>query len=72
MPTATNRYEPLSDDTVLDFARHAGTSMQRACPRHAQDKAKAESAVKSVERCAMGGRDYRCTQLQRLDGDTSP
>ncbi len=33
-----NRYEPRSNDTVLDFARHYGTSILPARPRHPQDK----------------------------------
>ncbi|WP_189354943.1 Mu transposase domain-containing protein, partial [Vogesella fluminis] len=45
-----NRYEPRSHDTVLDFARHYGTSFLPARPYHPQDKAKAESAVQIVER----------------------
>jgi transposase len=45
-----NRYEPRSNDTVLDFARHYGTSVLPARPYHPQDKAKAESAVQIVER----------------------
>jgi len=48
-----NRYEPRSNDTVLDFARHYGTSILPARPRHPQDKAKAESAVQIVERWIM-------------------
>ena len=34
-----DRYEPLSNDTVLDFARHYGTSVLPARPRKPQDKA---------------------------------
>ena len=45
-----DRYEPRANDTVLDFARHYGTSVLLARPRHPQDKAKAESAVQVVER----------------------
>jgi transposase len=45
-----NRYEPRTNDTVADFARHYGTSVLPARPRHPQDKAKAESAVQVVER----------------------
>ena len=45
-----NRYEPRSNDTVLDFARHYGTSILPARPRHPQDKPKVESAVQIVER----------------------
>src|SRR5260370_7958210 len=48
-----NRYEPRSNDTVLDFARHYGTSILPARPRHPQDKAKAESAVQIAERWIM-------------------
>ena len=48
-----NRYEPRSNDTVLDFARHYGTSILPARPRHPQDKGKAESAVQIVERWIM-------------------
>jgi transposase len=48
-----NRYEPRSNDTVLDFARHYGSSILPARPRHPQDKAKAESAVQIVERWIM-------------------
>jgi transposase len=45
-----DRYEPRSNDTVLDFARHYGTSVLPARPRLPQDKAKVESAVQVVER----------------------
>ena len=45
-----DRYEPRANDTVIDFARHYGTSVLPARPRHPQDKAKAESAVQVVER----------------------
>jgi transposase len=48
-----NRYEPRSGDTVLDFARHYGTSILPARPRHPQDKARVESAVQIVERWIM-------------------
>ena len=45
-----NRYAPRVNDTVLDFARHYGTSVLPARPYAPQDKAKAESAVQVVER----------------------
>jgi len=48
-----DRYEPQSNDSVLDFARHYGTSVLPARPYHPQDKAKAESAVQVVERWIM-------------------
>jgi len=53
MITNPDRYEPRTNDTVLDFARHYGTSILPARPRHPQDKAKAESAVQVVERWIM-------------------
>jgi len=45
-----DRYEPRSNDTVPDFARHYGTSVLPARPCHPQDKGKVESAVQVVER----------------------
>jgi len=45
-----DRHEPRANDTVLEFARHYGTSFLPARVRHPQDKAKAESAVQVVER----------------------
>jgi len=45
-----DRYEPRSNDTVQDFARHYGTSVLPARPYHPQDKGKVESAVQVVER----------------------
>jgi len=53
MVADANRYEPRANDTVLDFARHYGTSVLPARPRSPQDKAKAESAVQIVERWIM-------------------
>lgn len=46
----SDRYEPRSNDTVQDFARHYGTSVLPARPYHPQDKGKVESAVQVVER----------------------
>ena len=48
-----NRYEPRANDTVLDFARHYGTSFLPARPYHPRDKPKAESGVQIVERWIM-------------------
>lgn len=45
-----DRYEPRAGDTVLDFARHYGTTILPARPRSPQDKARVESAVQVVER----------------------
>jgi transposase len=53
MITEPDRYEPRSNDTVLDFARHYGTSILPARPYAPQDKAKVESAVQVVERWIM-------------------
>ena len=53
MVADANRYESRSTDTVLDFARHYGTSILPARPRHPQDNAKAEWAVQIVERWIM-------------------
>ena len=49
----SDRYEPRANDSVLDFARHYGTSILPARPHTPQDKAKAESAVQVVERWIM-------------------
>jgi len=43
-----NRYEPHSNDSVLDFARHYDASVLPARPYHPQDKGKVESAVQIV------------------------
>lgn len=48
-----NRYEPRANDTVLDFARHYGTSILPARPYSPKDKGKVESAVQIVERWIM-------------------
>jgi transposase len=50
-----DRYEPRATDSVLDFARHYGTSILPARLHTPQDKAKAkvESAVQVVERWIM-------------------
>jgi len=45
-----NRYEPRANETVMDFARHYGTSFLPARPYRPQDKGKVESAVQVVER----------------------
>ena len=45
-----NRYEPRAHDTVLDFARHYGTSVLPARPHSPRDKAAVESAVQVVTR----------------------
>ena len=54
-----DRYEPRSNDTVQDFARHYGTSVLPARPYHPQDKAKVESAVQVVERWILARLRHR-------------
>lgn len=57
-----DRYEPRSNDTVLDFARHYGTSILPARPYCPQDKGKVEVAVQIVERWIMA-----CLRHQRFE-----
>ena len=68
-----DRYEPRANDTVLDFARHYGTSVLPARPRHPQDKAKAESAVQVVERwILMRLRHYRFETVDEVNEAIAP
>jgi transposase len=48
-----DRYEPRANDTVLDLARHYGTSVLPARPRTPRDKASAESSVQVVTRWVL-------------------
>lgn len=50
---APDRYEPRANDTVLDLARHYGTSVLPARPRTPRDKASAESSVQVVTRWVL-------------------
>lgn len=61
--TLPDRYEPRVHDSVLDFARHYGTSVLPARPRKPQDKASAESAVQVVTRWILARLRH-----QRFDG----
>ena len=45
-----DRYEPIPNESVQDFARHYGTSVLPARPRSPKDKSTAESAVQVVTR----------------------
>lgn len=68
-----NRYEPRSNDTVLDFARHYGTSFLPARPYHPQDKGKAESAVQIVERWILARlRHQRFASLHEVNRAIAP
>lgn len=57
-----DRYEPRGNDTVLDFARHYGTSILPARPYCPKDKGKVEVAVQIVERWIMA-----CLRHRRFD-----
>jgi transposase len=64
-----DRYEPRAHDTVLDFARHYGTSVLPARPRSPRDKAAAESAVQVVTRWILARlRHQRFASIYELDG----
>ena len=64
-----NRYEPRAHDTVLDFARHYGTSVLPARPRSPRDKATVESAVQVVTRWILARlRHQRFASVPELDG----
>lgn len=73
MISDANRYEPRGNDTVLDFARHYGTSILPARPYHPQDKAKAESAVQIVERWIMARlRHQRFSSVHEVNQAMAP
>lgn len=54
-----DRYEPQANATVLDFARHYGTSVLPARPYHPRDKAAVESAVQVVGRWILASLRHR-------------
>ena len=64
-----DRYEPQAHATVLDFARHYGTSVLPARPRSPRDKATVESAVQVVTRWILARlRHQRFASVYELDG----
>lgn len=63
-----DRYEPGTNETVADFARHYSTSVLPARPYHPQDKGKVESAVQVVERWIM----MRLRNTRDLSGFIGP
>ena len=68
-----DRYEPRSNATVLDFARHYGTSILPARPYCPQDKAKVESTVQVVERWIMARmRHLRFTSVPEVNTAIMP
>jgi transposase len=63
-----DRYEPRANDTVLDFARHYGTSVLPARAHRPQDKAKVEFAVQLVERWVLARlRHQRFASVDEVD-----
>lgn len=54
-----DRYEPLANRTVLDFAAHYGTVVLPARPYKPRDKAKVEVAVQVVERWILARLRHR-------------
>ena len=68
-----DRYEPRSNDTVLDFACHYGTSVLPARTYSPQDKAKVESAVQVVERWIMARlRHHQFATVHEVDQAMAP
>jgi transposase len=68
-----DRYEPRANDTVLDFARHYGTSVLPARPNSPQDKSKAESAVQVVERWILARlRDQEFGSVEEINVAIAP
>ncbi len=66
--TVPDRYEPRAHDTVLDFARHFGTSVLPARPYAARDKATADIAVQVVTRWILARlRHRRFTTVSEVD-----
>ncbi len=55
-----DRYEPIINRTAQDCARHYGTVILPARPRHPQDKALAEVGVQIVERWILARLRHRC------------
>lgn len=71
--THADRYEPIANETVHDFARHYGTSFLPARPYHPQDKGKVESAVQVVERwILMRLRHQTFTTLDEVNAAIAP
>lgn len=66
--TVPDRYAPRAHDTVLDFARHHGTSVLPARPRSPRDKASVESAVQVVTRWILARlRHHRFATVYEAD-----
>ena len=73
MVTHADRYEPLINRVAQDCARHYGTVILPARPRHPQDKALAEVGVQIVERWILARlRHRRFFSLAELNGAIRP
>lgn len=71
--THADRYEPLINRVAQDCARHYGTVILPARPRHPQDKALAEVGVQIVERWILARlRHRRFFSLAELNRDIRP
>lgn len=55
-----DRYEPVLNASVVDFAQHHGCAVLPARPYKPQDKAKVEVAVQIVERWILARLRHRC------------
>jgi transposase len=63
-----DRYEPRAHDTIVDFARHYGTSVLPARPRSPRDKAAVESSVQVVGRWILARlRHQRLANVHEAD-----
>ena len=63
-----DRYEPRANDTVLDFARHYGTSVLPARPYSPRDKGSVESGVQVVSRWILARlRNHALANVYALD-----
>ena len=66
--TKASRYEPVVNDTYLEFARHYATAVLPTRPRKPKDKAKAEAGVLLVERWIMAAlRNHEFFSLNELN-----
>lgn len=66
--TKACRYEPVVNETYLEFARHYATAVLPTRPRKPQDKAKAEAGVLLVERWILAAfRHHEFFSLNELN-----
>jgi transposase len=66
--TKASRYEPVVNETYLEFARHYATAVLPTRPRKPKDKAKAEAGVLLVERWILAAfRHHEFFSLNELN-----